>query len=615
MLFVVPTSFYHAVLSAVNELVGNFLGFIPDDPCVPCFVVSFISFSSVLGRSNSPPYFSIILAKKSVHLSKSAFTIGAPPVCPDDDPNAAVLVHAALVCATLHLPEPADPAERHRRELPPRREEAAFLRQYLHLPAGGSAAHEGGGTPHLPAGIYQRTLRHRQDSGTEDVRKLQPAVRHQLHRRDADQPLRTERQLPPGEQPRTAGHDTENPPGQVPERRRLGSGAEYAQRAKDVNSKCAVAYLLSGDVALKLNDVNKASSDYNQAIYLDENCSEAYFKYAQVYKGVDPQLSLDMLMRLQTKAPDDNRISKELADVYYTMGQYGKAKEAYESYLKVGTPTEQDYTRYAMLLYLNKDYAQSSDMVKKGLELAPENHVLKRLAMYDNLELKDYKEGLEAAATFFSNPGNPDYVYLDYVYFARLLEADKQYDEAVAQFDKALAMDKSHTEIYKDISDVYEKERDFPKAIEAYKNYLGGMKGDPDISDLFLYGRLNYYAATDSAYQDKQPLYLAEADTIFAQVAAKVPDNYLGNFWRARVNSLRDPETTQGLAKPYYEAALSILEQKPDATKSVLVECNSYLGYYYFVKEDYNQSKLYWNKILEIDPGNETATKALGGIK
>lgn len=197
-----------------------------------------------------------------------------------------------------------------------------------------------------------------------------------------------------------------------------------------MNSKCAVAYLLSGDVALKLNDVNKASSDYNQAIYLDENCSEAYFKYAQVYKGVDPQLSLDMLMRLQTKTPDDNRISKELADVYYTMGQYGKAKEAYESYLKVGTPTEQDYTRYAMLLYLNKDYAQSSDMAKKGLELAPENHVLKRLAMYDNLELKDYKEGLEAAATFFSNPGNPDYVYLDYVYFARLLEADKQYDEA-----------------------------------------------------------------------------------------------------------------------------------------------------------------------------------------
>ena len=53
----------------------------------------------------------------------------------------------------------------------------------------------------------------------------------------------------------------------------------------------------------------------------------SYFKYAQVYKGVDPQLSLDMLMRLQTKAPDDNRISKELADVYYTMGSMAKQKK------------------------------------------------------------------------------------------------------------------------------------------------------------------------------------------------------------------------------------------------------------------------------------------------
>lgn len=396
---------------------------------------------------------------------------------------------------------------------------------------------------------------------------------------------------------------------------KTAEAAEYAQRAKDVNNKYANAYLLSGDVALALNDVNKASSDYNQAIYLDENCSEAYFKYAQVYKGVDPQLSLDMLVRLKAKTPDDCRINKELGDVYYTMGQYGKAKEAYETYLKAGTPTEQDYTRYAMLIYLNKDYAQSLDIVKKGLAIAPENHVLKRLAMYDNFELKDYKSGLEAAATFFSNPDNPDCVYLDYVYFARLLEADKQYEEAVAQFDKALSMDQSHAEIYKDISDVYEKEHDFPKAIEAYKSYLNGMKSDPDISDLFLYGRLNYYAATDTAYQDKQPMYLAEADTIFAQVAGKVPDNYLGNFWRARVNSLRDPETTQGLAKPYYEAALGILEQKADASKAVLVECNSYLGYYYFVKEDYDRSKVYWNKILEIDPGNDTATKALGGIK
>lgn len=58
---------------------------------------------------------------------------------------------------------------------------------------------------------------------------------------------------------------------------KTAEAAEYAQRAKDVNSKCAVAYLLSGDVALKLNDVNKASVHYTR-LFSCENCSRAYFK-------------------------------------------------------------------------------------------------------------------------------------------------------------------------------------------------------------------------------------------------------------------------------------------------------------------------------------------------
>ena len=69
------------------------------------------------------------------------------------------------------------------------------------------------------------------NSGTEDVRKLQPAVRHKLHRRNADKPVRAERQFPSGKQPCAAGNDTQDPPGQVPERRRLGGCAQGHQPA------------------------------------------------------------------------------------------------------------------------------------------------------------------------------------------------------------------------------------------------------------------------------------------------------------------------------------------------------------------------------------------------
>ena len=181
--------------------------------------------------------------------------------------------------------------------------------------------------------------------------------------------------------------------------------------------------------------------------------------------------------------------------------------------------------------------------------------------------------------------------------------------------NEALALDGAKVEIYQVISAIYEERQDYPQAITAYKKYMDDWKKPGEMGRLFCYGRLNYLAASDSTLKDLQPVYLAEADAVFARVMESAPENYLGSFWRARTNSLLDPETIEGLAKPYYEMALAILEQEPDASVPQKVECLSYLGYYYFVKEDYPKSKEYWNKILMIDPENETAKTALEGMK
>ena len=111
---------------------------------------------------------------------------------------------------------------------------------------------------------------------------------------------------------------------------------------------------------------------------------------------------------------------------------------------------------------------------------------------------------------------------------------------------------------------------------------------------------------------------LHQADSTFAKLAELAPDSYLGNFWRARTNSALDPETTEGLAKPYYEQVATLLEQKvleDNRFNRYLIECYRYLGYYYLVAEKYPESKEYWNKILAIDPTDAIATKALEGIK
>lgn len=389
----------------------------------------------------------------------------------------------------------------------------------------------------------------------------------------------------------------------------------FVQKAKDVDNKNASVYLLSGDIYLKQADASNASSEYSQAIYFDENCTDAYLRYAEVYKGVNPQLSIDMLEKLKLKRPDDNRINKLMGDIYYSMGKYRQAIDLYNTYMQTANPDEHDYTRYGTLLYLDKDYQKSQDVIKKGLAVYPKNHVLNRLSMYNYEEMKKYDEGLEASKNFFVNSNDSDYVYLDYVYYGRLLSNLKRYDDAIAGYNKAIALDNTHPEIYKEISDAYEKKHEYDKAITAYEKFLDASSKRDDASELFLFGRLVYSAASDSTYKDKQEAYLNNADQVFAKVAEKAPESYLGNFWRARVNSMKDPETTNGLAKPYYEAALSTLLANSATSKSQIIECESYLGYYYYVKGDNEQSKVYWNKILELDPENATALKALKGIK
>ena len=255
-------------------------------------------------------------------------------------------------------------------------------------------------------------------------------------------------------------------------------------------------------------------------------------------------------------------------------------------------------------------------MVEKGLSMDTQYHLLKRLKMYDLYELKAYEEALKASQEFLDQKEG-SFVYLDYVYQGRICEALKQTEPAVAAFKQALAADTQgeHPEIWKEMSGAYESAQNYPQAVEAFQHYADCLNGKMEVSDLFLLGRLYYLSASATEDMAQKTAALTKADEIFAQVAQRVPTNYLGNFWRARVNSLLDPETSQGLAKPYYEAALALLSQQPQASQSLMIECESYLGYYYFLQKDYEQSKEHWRNILKLDPEHAAAKQALEGMK
>ena len=118
---------------------------------------------------------------------------------------------------------------------------------------------------------------------------------------------------------------------------------------------------------------------------------------------------------------------------------------------------------------------------------------------------------------------------------------------------------------------------------------------------------------------------------LFKELSFQVPNSYVSYFWRARVNSMLDPETTKGLAKPYYEKVIEIGLVQPERYKRELIESYKYLGYYHYViadaittknngnpdlaKEEYGEAKSFFSKVLTLDAKDEVALKALESIK
>lgn len=402
---------------------------------------------------------------------------------------------------------------------------------------------------------------------------------------------------------------------------KLAEAETYMEIAKKADNKDASVSVLEGDIAFAKKDIGHACQLYEQAIYFNPNCKLAYLKYAQAYKSASPSQAIEKLQQLKTIAPDYLEADEELAEVYYANNRFGKAAETYAKFIDTPIATEDDILKYAFALFLNHDFEKSLQVAQKGLQKNERHAAFNRLAMYNYTDMKRFEDAERAANAFFNASDKADYSYLDYRYYGALLSALKKYDQAVIEYGKAIEKDNTQTDIWREISDAYEQKGDYAQAIASYRKYYDSLTQDKKTPEsLFQLGCLYYGEGTSADTLAIQPAdrkaALQAADSVFVLVAQQAPESYLGELWRARTNSAMDPETTQGLAKPFYEKVTEMLLAKNEPKyNSALIECYSYLGYYYLLKSDYPASKEFWNKILAIDPNNATAKKALDGIK
>jgi len=421
-----------------------------------------------------------------------------------------------------------------------------------------------------------------------------------------------------------------------------------------VDKKNPKIYVLEGDMFNSMQQNGVAAGKYEMAILFDPNYAPAYIKLAEVYEKSNWQVAIEKLKNLLERHPDYTIAYRYLGKIYTNNMRLSLAIDAFKAFFAAGNYTLDDIGKYAQALFFNKNYDEANEKIKEGLAINPSHFVLNRLQMYVAAHTLNIEAGLNYAKQFFLlKKEQPDeYITLDYSMYALLLKEAKMYDEAIEQYKQVLLKDNTAIESYKEIAILANLKGQSGVAADYYRYYI--EKSEPekiDVMDYFQMGRYYYSAstfrnATDTAnlllrYKDDNFLstisenelqkdsllanvqlfiekalkyYMNQADRAFGKVIELVPDGYTGYMWKGRVNSLMDPNSEMGLAKPYYEKVVEILAEREEKTNIVinsLVEAYSYLGYYYYLKEDKPNITLFWNKVLELDPENTNANAVL----
>lgn len=394
------------------------------------------------------------------------------------------------------------------------------------------------------------------------------------------------------------------------------NASKYVQLAIKRDQKYGPAYILAGDIEVIKDNGGAASSWYENATYFDPKNPEGYRKYAQINSKTSPASAVAKLEELRRQRPD-YPVDIISAQIYDRSGNIDKALSYYEKVDKAKMEPDQ-LVNFALDYFLKGEFEKSLSVSQYGNQKFPRNPALNRITFFDYTNLKKYTEALQYADRLFNQSDSTKITESDYLYYGYAYLGNKDYDKAISMFNQSLANNENNeadkTDALKNIAQAYQEKGDFANAIATYDKYLKSLK---QITALDYNTLANMYMAqAEKQTGAEQEATYKKADEIFAEMAEKFPSAAdFATYQRAHIGYNLDPETKTGAAKPHYEKLIEIIlghATKGEHDNERLVEAYRYLGYYYLLKNDKSTADGYWNKVLEIDPENETAKQALG---
>ncbi|MEX1188568.1 MAG: tetratricopeptide repeat protein [Bacteroidia bacterium] len=381
------------------------------------------------------------------------------------------------------------------------------------------------------------------------------------------------------------------------------------QEAEKKEPRNARVQILTGDAFLENNDGSNAIKYYEKAQELEPQSPQAALRLGQLwmrarnYQGKDGSKgALEFYNEAIAADPSYAPAYRELGELYAKAQRYQEAKQNYARYLELTKGNTGARIRYASFLYVTKEYQEAINEIESIWQVDTTRNLLNRLAAYSSYEVKEYEKGLMHIENFFARQPADKILPTDYAYYGKLLSETGNDSLAIEKLKIAVAKDSTETDLLSEMATLYSKMKKFDKAIEMYQLKAELQKATTN----------DYYRMGQAYYQTQE---FGKADTAFMKVTEIQPKLLVGYLWRARSNSNLDPDTKEGLAKPYYDEVVLKGEEDTVKNQKELMEAYKYLGFYYYLTKDYPNSRIYWEKVKAIEPKDQQALDALKDMK
>jgi tetratricopeptide (TPR) repeat protein len=376
---------------------------------------------------------------------------------------------------------------------------------------------------------------------------------------------------------------------------------DYLRKAEALDNKNPELYLVRGDYWFyTLNNGSRAAENYKRAQDFSPNSTRARVRLGQLYTRIRSyQDALNYYQEALTIDPSFAPAYLEMGFLYAKMNQQEESKTNFKKYLDLSSSNIAAQRRYANMLIQTEDYKGAIDQINKIMAIDSISfNDLNRALAYSYYEEKQFPQAKFYIKKFITNAPAEKITAKDYLYYGHILVKNGEDSLGINKLMDGFKLDTTNIDLLSEIATLYLKAKKPQDAGDTYKLKIQYTKGS--VNDYYKMGRAYFDAKNWS-----------EADTSFAKVNRMSPDFEPAYLFRARVYSNLDPETKDGLAKPFYEKLVEKASADSVKYSKDILEAYNYLGYYFLVNKQYCESLAYWDKIVAIDPANENANSAL----